>query len=176
MACSPMTQPRFRQVVSRVDGGWKSPTYTQAIFWVIERPVSLVSRDRVSRGGAIPLGEGDLRHLTLSSLCDDRPNAGHVTGHHIEERDGTYRKKISDKKTKRRKRGGGLFFLYSEKRLSEPFTIRRLTRGASGADVPSPGPTGQTRLSFSFPLNSLFSFFPTPYFSYPPHHFFFPPS
>jgi hypothetical protein len=35
-----------------------------AVFWDIERSATLVSRDRVSRGGAIPLEEGDLRHLT----------------------------------------------------------------------------------------------------------------
>jgi hypothetical protein len=39
-----------------------------ASSWDIERPATLVSRDRVSRGGAIPLEEGDLRLLTLSPL------------------------------------------------------------------------------------------------------------
>jgi hypothetical protein len=36
--------------------------------WDIERPATLVSRDRVSRGGAIPLEEGDPRLLTILPL------------------------------------------------------------------------------------------------------------
>jgi hypothetical protein len=43
-----------------------------------------------------------------------------VTGHHIEERDGTYRKKISDKKTKRRKGGGACPFFILKKGCPSP--------------------------------------------------------
>ena len=37
--------------------------------WGVERPVSLVSRDRASRRGVKPLGEGDLRHFLSLSSC-----------------------------------------------------------------------------------------------------------
>jgi hypothetical protein len=47
-------------------------TSTEEVFWVIERSASLVSRDRVRRGGAIPLEEGGLWLLTIRLPSLDR--------------------------------------------------------------------------------------------------------
>ena len=52
---------------------------------VIEKPAPLVSRDRVSRRGAIPLEGGGLRHLTLSACDLTGPVADHAPELNIQE-------------------------------------------------------------------------------------------
>jgi hypothetical protein len=90
----------------------RSHLFDSFFFWVIERPATLVSRDRVSRGGAIPLEEGDLRFLTLGPFVSTGPVSGRVIGDHTQEREGTRSK---DDMVTRNKRGAMPILLKEER-------------------------------------------------------------
>jgi hypothetical protein len=76
--------------------------YLSDNFWDIERPATLVSHDRVSRGGAIPLEEEDLRLLTLAPFVSTSPVTGRMVKDHVREREGNT---FKEDKVMRNKRG-----------------------------------------------------------------------